>query len=151
MADKKTQMAQEAQTQAAAERPYISSDKEWDAVATPEFGGQADILAINVGEVAGPFEYAGHQPMVLEGNKTVTVHLGVDQKTTDTMRLPIAASFLRAIDQAEVIKGDVFLIRRSDNVKKKAGVGKGQDMQIFAIKVKTRVARPVAAAPASPF
>jgi hypothetical protein len=137
---KQTTMAQEAAQTAAAERPYIATEQDWDAVSTPEFGGQADILQVQVGEIAGPFEYMGHQPMIMEGGKTVTVHLGVD-KSGDTLRLPIAASFLRAVDQAELMRGDTFLLRRSEDVKKKAGIGKGQAMQIYAVKVKTRVPR----------
>ena len=145
---KQTQMERESAESAAKERPWITSEEAWKKVAGPEFGGQADILQINVGEVAGPFEYIGHQPMVLEGNKTVTVHLAMSDPG-ETLRLPIAASFLRAIDQAEIIKGDKFLIRRTDDVTKKSGVGKGQAMQIYAVKLTARVARSVAA-PAAP-
>lgn len=130
---------------AAAERSYLTNEAAWDSVSSPEFGGQADILICAVGEIVGPFEYVGHQPMTMEGNKTLQVHMGVDP-SGETLRLPISASFLRTIDQAELMRGDTFLIRRSENVKKKAGVGKGQDMQIYAIKVKTRVPRPAMAA-----
>lgn len=132
-----TKMAQEA----AAERKYLSSQAAWDKQQGPEYGGQADILLINIGEVVGPFEYIGHQPMTMEGGKTVTVHMALDP-ANETVRLPISASFLRAIDQADVIKGDKFLVRRSDDINKKAGVGKGTAMQIYAIKVVSQVVRP---------
>lgn len=152
MASNKTsRMAQEGVEQQAKERPYLASTEVWEQHTGPEFGGQADILQLNVGEVAGPFEYMGQQPMVMEGGKTITVHLGMTGDD-ETLRLPIAASFLRAIDQAEIQRGDKFLIRRSDNVKKKAGIGKGQDMQIYAIKPIFRAPRtapsPAAAATA---
>ena len=137
---KQSKMVEEAQAHTAIERPYLSSQEDWDQEQSPEFGGQADILTLNIGEVAGPFEYMGHQPMVLEGNKSITVHLGMTS-TGETLRLPIAASFLRTIDQAEVVKGDKFLIRRSDDVAKKAGIGKGQMMQIYALKVTARAVR----------
>jgi hypothetical protein len=140
MASKETKMAAEAKEITQVERPYITTPEAWDQTSGPEFGGQADILAIQIGEVAGPFEYMGHQPMVLEGNKQITVHLGMDSRD-DTIRLPIAASFLRAIDQAEIIKGDKFLIKRFDDQKKKSGIGKGQNMQIFAIKPTSRAPR----------
>lgn len=123
-------MAQEA----AAERGYLTSQADWDKVSGPEYGGQADILTLNVGEFGGPFEYVGHQPMTMEGGKNVTVHIGLDP-LGETVRLPIAASFLRAIDQAEVRKGDKFLIRRDEDVAKKAGVGKGTKMGIYALKI----------------
>ena len=137
---KESKMVEEAKAQTKVERPYITDAGSWEKSSGPEFGGQADILSIQVGEVAGPFEYMGHQPMILEGNKQITVHLGATDDG-ETLRLPIAASFLRAIDQAEIMKGDKFLIRRFDDVKKKAGVGKGQSMNIFAIKVLVRTPR----------
>lgn len=149
MAVSANKMAKEAQEQQQKERPYITTQAAWDDDDSQEYGGQADILAVNIGEVAGPFEYVGHQPMVMEGGKTVTVHLGIDP-AGENVRLPIAASFLRAIDQAEVMKGDKFLIRRGDDVKKKSGIGKGTNMQIFAIKVISRAPRNPAPAPATP-
>lgn len=137
MAKEPTKMAQEA----AAERAYIASQADWDKAPGQEYGGQADILQINIGEIAGPFEYMGHQPMVMEGGKSVTVHIASDP-TGEQVRLPIAASFLRAVDQADLFRGDKFLIRRSENVKKKSGIGRGQDMQIYAIKPTVRAPRP---------
>ena len=51
--------------------------------------------------------------------------------------------------QAEIIKGDKFLARRSDDVAKKSGIGKGTNMQIWAIKVVSRVERQAPASKSS--
>lgn len=119
-------------------KPPLMAASEWDAVETPEFGGQADIMALEVDEIGGPFEYVGHQPMRLE-DKDVTVHIGLTTEGTN-MRLPISASFLRAVDQAKLAPGDTFAIKRNDDVKKKNGKGKGNMMQIYSVKVLTKAA-----------
>lgn len=119
-------------------KPPLMTAEAWDAVETPEYGGQADIIDLAVDEIGGPFTYIGHQPMNLEG-KEVTVHIG-QTETGNNMRLPISASFLRAVDQAKLAPGDTFAIKRNDDVKKKNGVGKGNMMQIFSVKVLTKAA-----------
>lgn len=119
-----------------AARTYVASEADWDNEQGMEFGGQADILEMEIGEVAGPFRYVGSQPLALEKGST-TVHIGTDP-SGNNIRLPISASFVRAADQARLNPGDTFLIRRGDDVKKLRGVGKGQDMKIYSLKVKTR-------------
>lgn len=138
-----TAMAQEAAAENAEEysarmaaRTYVADDKAWDETSGMEYGGQADILEMEVGEVAGPFTYIGSQPLALEKGST-TVHIGTDP-AGNNIRLPISASFVRAADQARLNPGDTFLVRRGDDVKKLRGIGKGQDMKIFSIKVRTR-------------
>lgn len=138
-----TRMAQEAEEdnkKALAERKYVATQADWDSATGTEFGGQADILIAQIGEVVGPFEYVGHQPMLMEGGKTVTVHIGIDPEG-DQVRLPIAASFLRAVDSADLQRGDKFLARRGEDTPKKSGIGKGQMMQIWAIKPTYRAPR----------
>jgi len=146
---KQTKMAEEAAAETEAERQermaartYVADPNAWDRAPGMEFGGQADILEIEIGEVAGPFTYVGHQPMTLQGRQT-TVHIGTDPEKNN-IRLPISTAFLRAADQAGLQRGDTFLVRREGDVKKKDGVGKGQDMKIYALKVLTR-ATPTAA------
>jgi hypothetical protein len=147
---KQTQMAQEAQQESAedraarmAARTYVADASAWDREQGMEFGGQADILELEIGEVAGPFTYVGHQPMVLQG-RNLTVHIGTDPQGNN-LRLPISASFVRAADQAGLDRGDTFLVRRNDDVKKAEGVGKGTDMKIYSLKVVSR-STPTAAA-----
>lgn len=144
----KTKMAEEAAEDAKVKgtRPPIMTQEAWDDVDAPEFGGQADIMELGVGEIGGPFTYVGHQEMRLEGNKEpVTVHIGLTEEGGN-MRLPIAASFLRAVDQAGIKQGDKFAIKRADDVRKKGGVGKGTMMQIYSVKVLEKAASLAAAA-----
>lgn len=127
-----------------AARTYVVDPNLWDQEKGMEYGGQAGILELEVGDVAGPFIYIGHQPMTLQG-RNLTVHIASIGLEGDNVRLPISASFTRAADQASLQRGDQFLIRRGDDTKKKAGVGAGQDMKIYSLKV-THRSTPTAAA-----
>jgi DNA helicase TIP49 (TBP-interacting protein) len=68
-----------------------------------------------------------------------TVHTATDPGN-NTLRLPISATFVRAIDQAGVKRGDVFAVHRWEDVIKKSGKGKGQTMPVYSVKVITRAA-----------
>ncbi len=138
---KQTKMAEEAAKEA--QLKVLSTDADWDSIEAPEIGGKSAILDIQVGEVHGPLEYTGHQPMTLSG-KTVTVHTATTPDG-EPVRCPIGATFLRAIDQAKLNIGDTFMIRRYEDQAKKDGIGKGTAMGIFAIKVIKRVGAAVAA------
>lgn len=139
MASKTTKMAQEADASNAEElskRGYMADAAAWDNDEGQEFGGKADVVKILVGEIAGPFTYLNHVSMETDLGK-VTVH----QATTEDkqqVRLPISATFVRAVDQADLKFGDVFLIKRSEDVEKKRGKGAGNDIPVFAIKVLKR-------------
>lgn len=138
MATKKNAGAVEERTPGT--KPPTMTTEAWTAIESPEFGGQADIMELEIDEIGGPFTYSGHQEMNLEGNsKPVTVHIGITEEGAN-MRLPIAASFLRAVDQAGIKPGDQFAIRRMDDVQKKGGVGKGTMMQIYSVKVLKKAA-----------
>lgn len=136
MAAEQSQDNEEQRAARMAARTYVASEQDWDSTEGMEYGGQADILEMEIGEVGGPFTYIGSQPLALEKGST-TVHIGTDPHGNN-IRLPISASFVRAADQARLNPGDTFLVRRGDDVKKLRGIGKGQDMKIFSIKVKTR-------------
>lgn len=141
---KQTKFAQESGAQAAeqdaVDRPYIKDDSEkaWDAFDGQEFGGQAGIVDVKENEVAGPFTYTGHQEIVTDLG-AVTVHTGTDDDGAQ-WRLPIQATFLRAVDQARLQMGDKFAIKRYDDTVKKRGKGAGNPMAIYAIKVLERSA-----------
>jgi len=120
-------------TAAPAKKTYIMDPAVWDKSSSPEFGGQSDILELEVGEVAGPLTYIGFTNMKLE-NGDVKVHQATTPDSS-TVRCPIAASFLRAFDQAGIVQGDQFAIKRNEDTEKKTGVGKGQTMHIFSVKV----------------
>lgn len=146
MAKNQTKMAAEseealakAHAEAMAARTYVLDNTAWDRADGQEYGGQSEILLMDVGEVAGPFTYVGKQAMATQLGDT-TVHTAVT-KDKEQVRLPISAAFLRSIDQAGIRQGDKFLVKRLDDVEKKAGKGKGQVMQIYAVKVTDRAPR----------
>lgn len=51
---------------------------------------------------------------------------------------PIGAIFQKCWDEAKIKRGDVFRYKRYPNVEKKAGVGKGNKMEVYSIKVLSR-------------
>ena len=118
----------------------LMTDTEWDGQKTQEYGGQSDILAISPGQIAGPLTYLGCNRITTDLGET-TAHTASD-KMGETWRLPIQATFLRAMDQAAVKPGDVFAIKRGDDVIKKKGAGAGKPMAIFSIKVLKRPGQP---------
>lgn len=123
----------EAAAEDKAERPYLMDVESWDETEGQEYGGSSGILELKAGEVAGIFTYTGHQQITTDLGEA-TVHTGVDEDGAQ-WRLPIGATFLRAVDQAGLKQGDKFAIRRDEDVIKKRGAGKGKAMAIFAIKV----------------
>lgn len=112
---------------------YLMDAETWENSESVEFGGQSDILELEVGEIAGPLESVGYQMMTLESGE-IRVQLAITE-AKDTLRMPISASFTRAFDQAAIQIGDTFAVKRNEDVDKKAGKGKGQTMHIYSIKV----------------
>lgn len=144
---KGNRMAQEAEQERQEQlkaRTYMLTDKQWEDASGDEFGGKADILILEVGEVAGPLVYVGHQAMTTDLGDT-TVHLATN-KEGETLRLPIQATFQRAVDQAGLNRGDTFMVKRFEDQDKKKGKGAGKPMAIYGIKVTNRVPAPPAAA-----
>jgi hypothetical protein len=140
----KPESAAEAAAEDKAERPYLMEAEAWEQTEGQEFGGASGILDLKAGEVAGIFAYIGHQQITTDLGEA-TVHTASDEDNVQ-WRLPIQATFLRAVDQASLKMGDKFAIRRDDDVIKKRGAGKGKPMAIFAIKVIERATvGPVAA------
>lgn len=115
------------------DRSYLMNPDQFDNLEGQEFGGESRLLSIEVGEAAGPFSYAGHQEITTDLG-TTTSHQALDQEG-DMIRLPISATFLKALDQARVQYGDVFAIKRDEDVTKKKGKGAGQPMAIYRIKL----------------
>lgn len=125
-------------TEAAKERNYIMSPDAFDQLKGQEFGGQSDLLQMEQGECAGPFTYCGHSQITTELGET-TSHLAFDDNG-DQIRLPIQATFLKAIDQARIQVGDTFAIKRWEDQEKKKGKGAGNMMAIYSVKVLSRAA-----------
>jgi hypothetical protein len=115
------------------ERPYLKDADVWDELGGQEFGGAAGILELKEGELAGVFTYTGHQEITTDLGAT-TVHTASDEDGTQ-WRMPIQATFLRAVDQARIGMGDKFAVKREEDVTKKRGKGAGNPMAIYAIKV----------------
>ena len=123
----------EAKAKATDKKTYLMEPTAWEKNESPEYGGQSDILELEVGEVAGPLTYIGYVSMTLE-NGDVKVHQATIP-SGETVRCPISASFLRAFDQAGIQVGDQFATKRNEDVEKKKGVGKGQQMHIYSVKL----------------
>lgn len=136
---KTNRMAEEAQEDKAAllaKRTYVLEPTAWDTQEGDEFGGKSEILLMEVGDICGPFDYVGHQQMTTSLGET-TVHKGMDENG-DILRLPIQATFLRAVDEAALQRGDTFIVKRFEDQIKKQGKGKGEPMAIYAVKVTKR-------------
>lgn len=103
------------------------------------FGGSSDILALEEGEAAGPLTYLGNRPFDPGTGKPVTLHEARDGQN-HTWRLPIAANFLRQVETANLNSGDTFAFKRLPDAVKKKGVGAGNKMQMFQVKVLNRTA-----------
>jgi hypothetical protein len=105
------------------------------------FGGSSEILMLNEGDVAGPLTYVGHRLTDLgNGKQPADIHEAKDSEGA-TWRLPIATNFRRQAEGAQLAAGDTFYVKRLDDVVKKNGVGKGQMMQMYQIKVTVRAVR----------
>jgi len=136
---KRTKMSEEAQAEREAlkaNRTYLLSPDDFDAQDGQEFGGESGLLILDEGECAGPFTYSGHSQIQTELGET-TSHTALTPEG-DQVRLPIQATFLRAVDQARLGFGDTFAVKRCDDAIKKKGKGAGQAMAIYALKVITR-------------
>jgi len=118
----------------------------FETTAGEEFGGSSEILLLEVGEAAGPLKYVGHRLTDLGNNKQpADIHEAKDTEDA-TWRMPIATNFRRQAEGANLAPGDIFYVKRLDDVTKKNGVGKGQTMQMYQIKVTARAARTAPAA-----
>lgn len=142
----KSKMAEEAaaeneakRQEAMAARTYMLKDTAWDDGDGEEFGGKSQILLLDENEIGGPFTYIGHQKMTTELGET-TVHMATGPDG-ETYRLPIQATFLRSIDQADMGRGDKFIVRRFPDELKKRGKGAGEPMSIYGLRVKERAPR----------
>lgn len=115
----------------------------WDNQDGEEYGGQADILKLEPGQAAGPLTYLNETALTTELGETVA-HSAMDADK-NVWRMPIHATFIRAVEQANLANGDKFLVRRLPDQIKKAGKGKGKPMQIWGVKVTDRKPRVAAA------
>ena len=111
----------------------------FDQLPGDTFGGASDILALGVNQAAGPLTYIGQRMFDPGSGKMIPLHEAKDT-SENVWRLPIAASFSRQMEAADIKRGDTFAFKRLDDAIKQRGVGKGNSMQMFVIKVLTRAA-----------
>ena len=114
------------------------SEDAWEGADGVEYGGQSDILTMSEGEMAGPLTYAGANQVTTDLGET-TSHVAI-MHNGEQIRLPIQATFIRAMDMANLQQGDTFAVRRDPDQIKKRGKGAGNAMAIFRIKVLSRAA-----------
>ena len=108
---------------------------EWDQIDGQEFGGQSPIIEIEVGQASGPY--------ILLSKTTVSTEIGTAISYTASyeghqVRMPLSATFVKAVDQAQLETGDEFFVRRTEDVKGKTGRAKCQILQVYGIKVTKR-------------
>lgn len=127
----------QANEQGEVEVPEYLQYKGFDNAPGETFGGSSDILMLDVNEAAGPLTYLGSRPFDPGTGKEVILHEAKDGQDHN-WRLPIAANFLRQVEAANLQKGDTFAIKRLDDAIKKKGVGQGNRMQMYQIKVLKR-------------
>ena len=112
----------------------------WDQAPGETFGGNADILKLEVGQIAGPLTYSGIDAKALElDGEKVDVHTARDGGGK-LWRLPLSASFRNQLTESKLASGDTFYFRRLEDAVKKKGKGKGNPMRIFQVKVTARAA-----------
>ncbi len=111
----------------------------FDEGAGESFGGSSEILMLAEDEVAGPLTYVTLRRGVDLGNNMglVDIHEAKDSEG-DLWRLPIASNFRRQAESANLRSGDVFGIKRLLDATKKHGKGKGNAMEMYAIKIVSR-------------
>lgn len=118
---------------------YLKGQVDWDQTQGEDYGGSSEILYIEEGEVVGPLTFVAARPNVDLGNAmgTVTMYEAKDSQNA-VWRLPIAANFRRQAEAANLQRGDTFAVKRLEDQVKKHGKGKGNPMEMYAIKVLKR-------------
>lgn len=129
-----TAAASEEQTPKAT--PPLLDAKQLDALGGQEFGGQSEILVLEEGQAAGPFTYQTSMEITTDLGKALS-HVAADNEGNQ-WRMPIAGSFRRCVEQANLQNGDTFIVQRHPDQIKKRGAGAGDPMAIFSLRVLER-------------
>lgn len=135
------------ETEVRPDSKYLLDADQWNDLMSggaESFGGQSPILIIKPGEAVGPIQYNSRKevPGDRDGETMISISGLMNNKTH---RLPLSASFTRACEEAHLIPGDTFYLRRHEDVIKQKGKGKGQAMAIYEVLVVSRAPRPQAA------
>lgn len=105
-----------------------------------QFGGQANYLQMNEGEVIHGFAFVKIEKNVelAKGNKPVDIAVAVHPETKEEMRMPAAAVFTKNIEAAKLKAGSVFSVARLKDSIKKSNPGKGKPMAVYSLLVTKR-------------
>ncbi len=106
----------------------------FDQAAGETAGGSSDILKLEIGEAAGPFEFVGFKTVKGEDGD-FEAPAAIALATGAAIGLPLSASFKFQVKDLNIKRGSVFLIRREPDAIKKKGKGKGKEMQIYRLKL----------------
>lgn len=110
---------------------------DFNAIKGETFGGQSDILDIDEEQTVGPLVSLGFRMFDPGTGKEIALYEARDAKD-HVWRMPIASNFIRQMESGSVNKGDTYFVKRLKDVEKKKGLGAGQMMEMYQIKVSAR-------------
>jgi len=108
-----------------------------------KFGGGNNYLKLEPGEVVHGFVHIRVEPKVDlgGGNDPVDLHVALDPRTGEEIRMPASAVFRKNAELAKLNAGDVYSVARGPDAVKKKGKGKGKEMSVFEILVTKRISK----------
>ncbi len=108
-----------------------------------KFGGGNNYLQLQPGEVVHGFSHIRVEEKVDlgGGNDPVDLHVAIDPRTGEEIRMPAAAIFRTNAGKAKLNAGDVYSVAYTGKVPKKKGKGKGKDMDVWEILVTKRISK----------
>lgn len=106
-----------------------------------QFGGKSNYLQMMPGEVVSGFVHIRIDPKVEldKANDPVDLHVALDPRTGEEIRMPASAVFRKNIDTAKLKAGDVYSVARLEDAIKKGGKGKNKPMAVYSILVTKRL------------
>ena len=108
-----------------------------------KFGGGNNYLQLAEGEVVHGLTHIRIDPKVDlgGGNDPVDLHVALDPRTGEEIRMPASAVFRKNAETAKLNPGDVYSVARAKDAIKKKGKGKGKEMQVWEILVTKRISK----------
>jgi hypothetical protein len=107
------------------------------------FGGSFPLIALEENQVSPLLEYTKDTkvPIEVDGKseiKTIPVASVVGNPDAPMVSMPISAIFVKNWKEADIKIGDQFHVGRYPDAIKKRGVGKGNKMKVYGLKVMKR-------------
>lgn len=105
-----------------------------------KFGGGNNYLQLKPGEVVHGLIHIKVEDKVDlgGGNDPVDLHVALDPRTGEEIRMPAAAIFRKNAEKAKLNSGDVYSVAFTGIADKKKGKGKGKPMDVWEILVTKR-------------